>query len=60
MAKSTGARVISLSSHRARRLRTERDEALRDAMRRHPSYQGALLRGPGERKLAAVVPIDAH
>ena len=47
MAESTGARVISLNSHAARRLRAQRDTALRDASGRswisYEDYAVALV-----------------
>ena len=40
--QAASAKVISLQSRRASRAQ-RRSRALREAMRRHPSYQGAVL-----------------
>ncbi len=54
-AKSEAANVIALETHPAWRSAQRRSEALMEAMRRHPSNQGAFPDPRGDRTDAVVL-----
>jgi len=56
--QAASAKVISLQSRRAARAQ-RRSRALREAMRRHPSYQGALLRNTTQHSDAVILEFRA-
>ena len=53
--KSTAANVVALDTHPAWRSAQRRSEARMAAMRRHPSYQGALPESRDRRTDAVVL-----
>ena len=58
--KAAASNVVSLEAHPSRRSAQRRSEAIMAAMRRHPSYQGALLDSRDDRRDAVVLSLRAH
>ena len=58
--KATASNVVSLETHPRRRSAQRRSEAIMAAMRRHPSYQGALLDSRDNRRDAVVLSLHAR
>jgi hypothetical protein len=59
-AKSARSNVVSLEAHPARRSAQRRSDEFMAAMRRHPSYQGALLDSPDDHSDAVVLRLCAR
>ena len=58
--KAAASNVVSIDAHPTRRSAQRRSEAIMAAMRRHPSYQGALLDFRDNRPDAVVLTLRAR
>jgi hypothetical protein len=59
-ARTASSNVVSLEAHPAGRSAQQRSDELMAAMRRHPSYQGAMLDSGDDRSEAVVLRLCAR